>query len=721
MDVLKDIPKNLDTAKKEISAIIAKASNDLSKLSEYEKERKEKEFGDILYRVFMNVKLYLNDEEKKELEKHINKELSNKKLKTAKSQFKEDIGSKWGGYSQFGAGIGPKGTSGTAGVFYGYIPYNISAGIQVLRTPTNVYQIIPEVNIAGFSAARGSLGSNFGPWRIMYSRGEPLAFGYGPFVVPWRNELLLFGALQMLASGTTPEEFAIGFGISVQDLVVGSLSLTGLDLSSKLYKRDTYELMKTLQKHPQNKTLMDALLKRQDLPYSFLAFIENAKEQVGSQSYPAAVLFQKKSIEEKISNAINKINEFSKSFKNENNLVIDKDVNYSIKDVNYSIAYLLFKLNGVSRLYNREDEVIRVFVEKLPSIIEYYSRALDTIITSVEASGKISIQDKMNLYDLHNILTLALDRYKNWNELYVMPALSLKEESISQLLIKSQALLFTAMEGERVKSLSERLNSEQIDAFKINVNAQWPTPKKDINPEFIQIVKEVVNFAFEYNMYVSISNKDLTKQIELPDELKKGKKYIENIVSKIIDQVNKVLESNEEYFNDIINKGEINSRNREMLNLYKNLLIIKIIDGTGQEIDSYNKKIGKINEVLYAYNLYNRWEDLKSADNFFSAENTDEKNKLWLQALIEAFYSTESVLSRIQNKEIKEELEKIRKKVIERLVKELNKKDGKSLYEKYKKEVTWTTPQTEPNQFTIYTLPPVSNLEKIIDKVKVKS
>jgi hypothetical protein len=715
MDVLKDIPNNLDTAKKKISAIIAKASNDLYKLNQYEKERKEKEFGDILYRVFMNAKLYLNEEEKKELEKHINKELSNKKLKTAKSQFKEDIGSKWGGYYQFRAGMGPKGPSGTAGVFYGYIPYNISAGIQVLRTPTNVSQIIPEVNIAGFSAARGSLGFNFGPWRIMYSRGEPLAFGYGPFVVPWRNELLLFGALQMLTSGTTPKEFVTGFGISVQDLVVSSLSLTGLDLSSELYKADTDKLMKKLQKHPQNKTLMNALLKRQDLPYSFLAFIENAKEQVGSQSYPAAVLFQKKSIEGKISNAINKINEFSESFKNENNLVIDKDVNYSI-------AYLLFKLNGVSKLYNKEDEVIRVFVEKLPSIIEYYSRALNTIITSVETSGKISIQDKLDLYDLYNILTLALDRYNNWNELYTMSNLPLKEEDISQLLIKSQALLFTAMEGERLKSLSERLNSEQIDAFKINVNAQWPTPKKNINPEFIQIVKEVINFAFEYNMYVSNSNKDSTKQIELPNELKKGEEYIENIVSKIIDQVNKVLESNEEYFNDIINKGEITSRNREMLNLYKNLLIIKIIDGTSQEIASYNKKIGEINEVLYAYNLYSRWEDLKSADNFFSAENTDEKNKLWLQAFLEAYYNTETVLSRIQNKEIEEELEKIRKKVIERLVSKLKEKDGQRLYEEYKENVTRITPQTDSNQFTIYTLPPVRDLEKICGKqVKVES
>jgi len=715
MDVLKDIPNNLDTAKKKISAIIAKASNDLYKLNQYEKERKEKEFGDILYRVFMNAKLYLNEEEKKELEKHINKELSNKKLKTAKSQFKEDIGSKWGGYYQFRAGMGPKGPSGTAGVFYGYIPYNISAGIQVLRTPTNVSQIIPEVNIAGFSAARGSLGFNFGPWRIMYSRGEPLAFGYGPFVVPWRNELLLFGALQMLTSGTTPKEFVTGFGISVQDLVVSSLSLTGLDLSSELYKADTDKLMKKLQKHPQNKTLMNALLKRQDLPYSFLAFIENAKEQVGSQSYPAAVLFQKKSIEGKISNAINKINEFSESFKNENNLVIDKDVNYSI-------AYLLFKLNGVSKLYNKEDEVIRVFVEKLPSIIEYYSRALNTIITSVETSDKISIQDKLDLYDLYNILTLALDRYNNWNELYTMSNLPLKEEDISQLLIKSQALLFTAMEGERLKSLSERLNSEQIDAFKINVNAQWPTPKKNINPEFIQIVKEVINFAFEYNMYVSNSNKDSTKQIVLPNELKKGEEYIENIVSKIIDQVNKVLESNEEYFNDIINKGEITSRNREMLNLYKNLLIIKIIDGTSQEIASYNKKIGEINEVLYAYNLYSRWEDLKSADNFFSAENTDEKNKLWLQAFLEAYYNTETVLSRIQNKEIEEELEKIRKKVIERLVSKLKEKDGQRLYEEYKEKVTWTTPQTDSNQFTIYTLPPARDLEKIRGKqVKVES
>lgn len=715
MDVLKDIPNNLDTAKKKISAIIAKASNDLYKLNQYEKERKEKEFGDILYRVFMNAKLYLNEEEKKELEKHINKELSNKKLKTAKSQFKEDIGSKWGGYYQFRAGMGPKGPSGTAGVFYGYIPYNISAGIQVLRTPTNVSQIIPEVNIAGFSAARGSLGFNFGPWRIMYSRGEPLAFGYGPFVVPWRNELLLFGALQMLTSGTTPKEFVTGFGISVQDLVVSSLSLTGLDLSSELYKADTDKLMKKLQKHPQNKTLMNALLKRQDLPYSFLAFIENAKEQVGSQSYPAAVLFQKKSIEGKISNAINKINEFSESFKNENNLVIDKDVNYSI-------AYLLFKLNGVSKLYNKEDEVIRVFVEKLPSIIEYYSRALNTIITSVETSDKISIQDKLDLYDLYNILTLALDRYNNWNELYTMSNLPLKEEDISQLLIKSQALLFTAMEGERLKSLSERLNSEQIDAFKINVNAQWPTPKKNINPEFIQIVKEVINFAFEYNMYVSNSNKDSTKQIVLPNELKKGEEYIENIVSKIIDQVNKVLESNEEYFNDIINKGEITSRNREMLNLYKNLLIIKIIDGTSQEIASYNKKIGEINEVLYAYNLYSRWEDLKSADNFFSAENTDEKNKLWLQAFLEAYYNTETVLSRIQNKEIEEELEKIRKKVIERLVSKLKEKDGQRLYEKYKENVTRITPQTDSNQFTIYTLPPARDLEKIRGKqVKVES
>jgi len=660
---------DLQEEKDTVAALINEEMEEIKILPKFERERREKDLGEKIAKYFMNKRLDLSDKEEDELMQHIKLQFSKKGLKEAAHSFKSNIIVDWSAQGHSTVQNSPKGREIYVGIDYSKYPWlkkwgSFGSSTFLTWWPGKKVGLNQAFNIYGFSTTfstnlnRPLYGLDFGGFNIAYSKDYfGLSFGGLP-LVPFDKWLLVIASLKNLAEGNTPAKIAKEFSLSLQDLLVVDLfGSLGVDFSSTLYKADTDALMKKLKENPNNKTLIKALQKREDVPVSFLAFMDNCREALANQRYrffavASEVVTGK--IKKKIIDTVNYLEEVSND--------IDK---LNTREAMYATSYLIHKID--SPAYGTNKVFVRFLRDNMHLLISNYYILLHNQIEQIKRNENISSDDKIKLYDLFNILNGLFENYNYYKAIeHSVKEIGLDEKEISNILLSAQKLIMYKVDIETLNNIANKLESEPIEPYIfISKGEQFKRAEKVINPDLIELCQRINKFE-DY--------KEIRETFGIEES---------NIKERLLGKISNTLLSAKDdilkEIDELANKKEISNSNYIMLLSYK--AVLNVLDSilTDEKdkslISGYHTNL---ENTLADYEYYQALDILLKSEYFFSPENTDDKNKEWLKSFV---VFTEPLHS--SNENVRKQIKKKEAELVKKLLIAMTEKDGFELYEKY--------------------------------------